>query len=54
MYIGKSVLVKHNGIVQEGKVEIIYDEDLDIRLENGELIRRKYWEIRKVKVKDEE
>jgi hypothetical protein len=54
MYIGKSVLVKHNGIVQEGKVEIIYDEDLGIRLENGELIRRKFWEIRSIEVKNEE
>jgi len=54
MYIGKSVLLKHNGIVQEGKVENIYPEDLDIRLLEGTLIRRKFWEIRKIEVKDEE
>ncbi len=46
MYIGKTVLIKHNGTVQEGIVEEIFPEDLDIRLENGELIRRKFWEVR--------
>jgi hypothetical protein len=54
MYIGKSVLVKHNGIVQKGTVETIFPEDLDVRLENGELVRRKFWEIRKIEVKNEE
>jgi len=48
MNIGKKLLVKHDGKVQEGNVEKIYDEDLDIRLDNGELIRRKFWEIRSI------
>lgn len=46
MYIGKIVLIKHEGQIQEGNVEQIYPEDLDIRLVNGELIRRKFWEVR--------
>jgi len=46
MHIGKRLIIKHNGIIQEGNVENIYPEDLDIRLDNGELIRRKYWEVR--------
>jgi len=54
MYIGKSVLVKHKGIVQEGKVETIFEEDLDIKLLDGTLIRRKFWEIRKIEIKNEE
>ena len=53
MYIGKSVLVKHNGELIEGIVEIIYEEDLNIRLENGELIKRKFWEIGKIKLEND-
>lgn len=49
MYIGKSVLAKHNGVVQEGKVIEIFPEDLKIELENKEVIMRKFWEIGKVK-----
>lgn len=54
MYIGKSVLVKHEGKVQEGIVEVVYDEDLDIRLLDGTLIKKKWWEIRRVETKHEE
>jgi hypothetical protein len=38
--------VKHNGRIMKGIVTKIYDEDLDIRLDNGEVIRRKFWEVR--------
>ena len=48
MRINQSILVKHNGIVQEGKVIKVFEEDLDIELKNGEIIRRKMWEIRKI------
>lgn len=51
MNIGQLLLVRHNGQVHEGKVEIIYFEDLDIRLKNGELIRRKFWEVHKIELK---
>lgn len=52
MNIGKPVLVKHNEVVVEGIVQKIFSEDLEIRLDNGELIRRKYWEIRVVPKKE--
>lgn len=48
MYIGKRLLVRHNGIVQEGNVEKIFMNDLDIKLDNGDLIRRKFWEVRSI------
>jgi hypothetical protein len=46
MNIGKRLIVKHKEKIQEGVVEKIYIEDLDIRLDSGELINRKYWEVR--------
>jgi hypothetical protein len=49
MHIGKRLLVKHNNIVQEGKVENIYQEELEIRLDNNEVITRKFWETRSIK-----
>ena len=48
MFIGMSVLIKENGEVKEGKVEVIYDEELDIRLSDETLVRRKWWEIKKL------
>jgi len=48
MQIGRRLLVKHEGKIQEGIVENIWSEDLFIRLENGELISRKFWEVRSV------
>jgi hypothetical protein len=48
MFIGQSVYVRHEGKVQIGKVEVIWDEELEIKLETGEIIHRKWWEIRKV------
>jgi len=53
MYIGQSVLIKNNGRIQEGKIEIIYDENLDIRLLDDTLITRKFWEIHKMEIKDD-
>ena len=43
-----SVLIRENGEVKEGKVEVIYDEELDIRLSDDTLVRRKWWEIKKL------
>lgn len=48
MYIGKPLLIRHNGQIIEGKVEKIYPEDLDIKLPNGEIVRRKFWEVRAI------
>lgn len=49
MQIGQVVLLKHNGTVQKGKVEKINSNNLYIRLENDELVWRKFWEINKIK-----
>jgi len=46
MYLGKRLILKHNGKLQEGSVENIFPEDLDIRLDSGELVRKKFWEVR--------
>ena len=54
MHVGKWLLVKHEGLIQRGIVEQFFMEDLDIRLDNGELIRRKYWEVRKIDEKKED
>lgn len=48
MHIDKWLLVKHEGKILKGIVIKIYDEDLDIRLEDGTIISRKFWEIRKI------
>lgn len=48
MQIGKHLLVKHNGIVKEGIVIKIYPEDLEIKLEDDIIIKRKFWEVRSV------
>jgi len=48
MHIGLTVLLRINGEVKEGKVEVIFKEDLSIRLLDGTLIIRKWWEIRKL------
>jgi hypothetical protein len=49
MNLGQRILVKHQDVVQEGKVIKIFEEELDIELENGEIIRRKFWETRAIK-----
>jgi membrane protease subunit (stomatin/prohibitin family) len=54
MHIGFRLLIKHEGKVQEGSVIKIYEEDLDIRLDSGEIVRRKFWEVRKPDEKKEE
>lgn len=48
MYIGYRLLIKHEGEVKEGIVEKIFEEDLDIKLNTGEIIRRKFWEVRSI------
>lgn len=48
MHIGKWLLVKHEGQVKKGIVTQIYPEDLDIKLEDGTIIRRKFWEVHNV------
>lgn len=45
MHIGKRILVKYEGKVREGNVENFSLEDLNIILDTGEKIKRKFWEI---------
>jgi len=53
MHIGKRLLIKHEGKILEGNVEQIFVEDLYIRLDSGELIIRKFWEVRIIDEKEE-
>jgi hypothetical protein len=46
MHIGKWLLVRHEGKVLKGIVTMIFQEDLDIRLDDNTIIRRKFWEVR--------
>ena len=48
MHIGKWLLVKHEDKIFKGIVVKINTEDLDIKLENGDIIRRKFWEVRSI------
>lgn len=54
MNIGQKVLLKVNRILRKGIVEKIYREDLDLRLSTGELVNRKFWEIRKIEISEDE
>lgn len=47
MRIGQRLLAKYNGQIVEGIVIEIYFEDVDIKLDNGTVIKKKYWEVRK-------
>jgi hypothetical protein len=38
--------VKHEDKILRGMVIKIYSEDLDIRLEDDTIVRRKFWEVR--------
>jgi len=53
MYLSQTVLIKYNEKIVEGKVVKIYDEELDIKLDDGEIVRKKYWEIRSVPIEKE-
>jgi hypothetical protein len=46
MHIGKWLLVKHEGKIVKGIVTKFFQEDLDIRLDDNTIIRRKFWEVR--------
>jgi hypothetical protein len=48
MHIGRWLLVKHDGKIVKGLVIKIFQEDLDIKLEDETIIRRKFWEVRSV------
>jgi hypothetical protein len=45
MHINKWLLVKHEGQIKKGIVIKIFQEDLDIQLEDNTVVRRKFWEV---------
>jgi hypothetical protein len=47
MRIGQILLAKHEGNLVQGIVIEIYAEEIDIKLDNEIIIRRKFWEVRK-------
>ena len=46
MHIGKRLLIRYEGKVQEGSVIDISQDDLNIRLDDGTIISKKFWEVR--------
>jgi hypothetical protein len=40
------LLVKHEGKIVKGIVISFFQDDLDIKLEDETIIRRKFWEVR--------
>ena len=54
MDIGQILLLRYKGALRKGIVKIIYKEDLDIELLSGEIIQRKFWEIRKIDKNEED
>lgn len=49
MNLGERILAKVNGQIRECIVIKTGYEDLDLFVESGITIRRKFWEIRKIK-----
>lgn len=53
MVIGRRLLIKHEGKIQESiVVEFSYD-DLKLKLDDGTVILRKFWEVRKIEEKED-
>ena len=49
MHIGQRIITKHEEKVQEGIIIDTYKEDLKIKLDSGDEVFRKYWEVNKIK-----
>jgi hypothetical protein len=47
MHIGKWLLIRHEGKIVKGIVIKIFSEDLEIEIESGITVMRKFWEVRK-------
>jgi len=48
MHIGKWLLVKYDNKLLKGIVIKIYEDDLDIKLEDETIVSRKFWEVRNI------
>ena len=53
MYIGKRLLIKEKKQIKKGIVINFSEEDLDIKLEDGTIVKRKFWEVRSSNEKEE-
>ena len=54
MHIGKWLLIKHEQKILKGIVIKIFEEDLEIKLEDETIVRRKFWEVRNAPFSKEE
>ena len=54
MFIGQSVLVKHEGIVQEAIVVSMKMDTLKVKLPNGTILERIYSEVQKLRKEGDE
>ena len=50
MHVGKWLLIRHEGKVTKGIVIKIYQEDLDIKLDDEIIVKRKFWEVRTIPI----
>lgn len=48
MFIGQTVLLKHNNEIQEGVVVAMGQETLQVQLKDNTIVERTYWEVRKI------
>jgi len=51
MYITQWVLLKYETKLIKGVIISIFQDDLEIKLENESIIKRKFWEVRKINEK---
>jgi len=48
VYLGKRILLKYNSQIKEGNVIKIFDEDLEIQLDDNTVVIKKFWEVRDI------
>jgi len=54
MYIGQTVIIRHNNNLLEAQIIEIFPEDLSLQLQNGDIITRKMWEIHRIDLENED
>lgn len=53
MDIGQMLLFRLNKVLRKGIVTKVTSDDIEIKMNDGNSVRRKYWEVQKIK-RDEE
>jgi hypothetical protein len=51
MYITQFVLIKYETKIVKGIIIGIFQDDLEIKLEDESIVKRKFWEVRKINEK---